>query len=198
VPKRLRIIDIDVECKPGHWIGGDFVSKILTAVAWKWLDDPGSPTSQVEVLTHYEHSPSEMAEAIAEVITEADIVAGHYIRGFDLPLVNGNLLRAGSLPLDPVLAHDTKLDLTKAHGRSLSQKNLAAAIGVEAPKVDVNLTEWEAFNSVEPWAKSRGIERVAGDVIQNIEMRDRLLDIGWLGRPRVWDGTPVRTARYHA
>jgi hypothetical protein len=194
MPKPLHILDIDVECLPGHWIAADYVSKIITAVAWKWIDE-GDP---VTVLTHYDREPADMAGMLAAVIERADVVAGHFIRGFDLPLLNGNLLRAGQGPLSPVLAHDTKLDLTKTHGRSLSQRNLAMQLGVSKPKIDVTLPEWEAFNTRAPGARDKGIERVAGDVLQNIDMRKRLIEMDWLGAPKRWDGSPKGSGRYHA
>lgn len=191
--KRLRVLDIDVECLPGHWIAADYVSKIITAVAWK----PVGSREPVTVLTHYDTEPGEMALQLAGAIEEADVVAGHYIRGFDLPLLNGNLLRAGAPPLQPLMAHDTKLDLVKSHGRSLSQKNLSAQIGVRKPKIDVTLFEWEAFNTRTPGFRDAGINRVRGDVLQNIEMRSRLIEMGWLGPPKRWDGA-IRGSRYQA
>lgn len=192
--RRLRVLDIDVECLPGHWIGGDYVSKVITAVAWKWV---GSKEA-VQVRTHYDFETEELAEQISYQIADADIVAGHYIRGFDLRLINGNLLRAGRPSLEAILAHDTKLDLLTTSGRSLSQKNLAAMIGVHHPKIDVTLTEWEGFNTRTPGFKSKGVERVKGDVLQNIEMRDRLIEMEWLGPPQRWDPYRAKTARYHA
>ena len=177
-----RVLDIDVECLPGHWIAADYVSKIITAVAWKWVGERG----HASVLTHYETPPGSMAETLAAFVEDADLVVGHYIRGFDLPLLNGNLLRAGRPPLEPVLTVDTKLDLVKTHGRSLSQRNLAAMVGVRAPKVDVTLAEWEAFNTRTPGACDKGVERVRGDVVQNIALYKRLAELGWLGGPRVW------------
>ena len=183
---KLKILDFDVECLPGHWIGGDYVSKIVTAVGWKWI----VPRSRVHSLTHYDASPEVLTETLAQRIAEADLVVGHYIRAFDLPLLNGNLMRAGLEPLEPVFAQDTKLDLTKAHGRSLSQRNLAAMVGCRKPKVDVSLYEWEEFNLKVDGFRETGVARVEGDVLQNVEMRERLLELGWLGPPRVWDGRP--------
>jgi len=192
--RRLRLLAFDVECLPGHWIGGDYVSKIITAAAWKWLGEAG-----VQATTHYQEPAEAIATRLAVEIMQADMVFGHYIRGFDLPLVNGNLLRGGSSPLQPVLAQDTKLDLIKTHGRSLSQRNLADMIGVEDPKIDVTLYEWEAFNTRVPGFEEKGIIRVTGDVAQNIAMRARLIELGWLGPPGVWDGQPSGgSGRYHA
>jgi hypothetical protein len=193
--RELRIVDIDCECLPGHWIGGDYVSKVLTAVAWKFIGSEGG----VEVRTHYEATPGEMAAELASVIESSDIVTGHYIRGFDLRLLNGNLLLGGFGPLSPVLAHDTKLDLTKTHGRSLSQQNLGALLGLQHPKVQVTLADWEAFNTKTPGYRDKGVERVAGDVLQNIEMRERLIELGWLGAPKLWTGiSSGGSGFYHA
>jgi hypothetical protein len=120
------------------------------------------------------------------------------IRGFDLRLINGQLLRGGKPHLESVLALDTKSDLYATHGRSLSQKNLASEIGVAAPKIDVTLYDWEAFNTRVPGFKEKGIERVRGDVIQNCEMREKLIEMGWLGPPRLWRPKPSGSSRYTA
>jgi hypothetical protein len=100
--------------------------------------------------------------------------------------------------MGPVLALDTKSDLYATHGRSLSQKNLAAEIGVAAPKVDVTLYDWEAFNTRVPGFKEKGIERVVGDVIQNVEMRKKLVEMQWLSAPRLWRPKPTGSSRYAA
>jgi len=194
VIRKLKVLDLDTEVLPGHWIGGDFVSKVMTAVAWKWFDS----REAVQCMTHYSYTPEQMAEAIRDQIREADVVVGHYIRGFDLRIINGALMRGEHEPLDQVLAHDTKLDLLTTHGRSLSQKNLAAMLGIRQPKVDVNLTEWEGFNTRAPGFEAKGIERVKGDVTQNIALRKRLVELGWIGPPQLWDPARAKSARYHA
>lgn len=166
------------------------MSKILTAVAWSWGEE-------VWVKTHYTHTPGAMAEMLAFAISRADMVTGHYIRGFDLGLLNGNLMRDGLPPLGPIWTQDTKLDLIKTSGRSLSQKNLSAMLCIEAPKIDVSLEDWERFNTREPGAEGVGIERVRGDVIQHMQMRKRLLELGWLGSPRTWTPEGKKTGSYH-
>lgn len=181
--KQIGTVDslyFDMECMPGHWIGGDYVSKIVTAVAW------GRSKGPITVMTHYHYEPAEMAGELAYAITEADMVIGHYIRGFDLPLLNGELLRNGMPPLGPVLSLDTKQDLLPAHGRSKSQENLAAQLGIKEQKLKVTLREWEDFNTRQPGCEAKGIKRVKDDVIQNRALRRELAKIGWLGTPKVW------------
>lgn len=181
VSSPLRILDFDVETLPGHWIGGDYVSKIITCVAWSWVG-----TDEVECFTHYTHTPSMLADVLSFPLREADFVTGHYIRGYDLPLINGMLLRQGAPSLPRILSVDTKLDLRKNMGRSQSQENLSAMLGIESPKVTRNLHEWEGFNLREPGFEEAGIERCVGDVIQHKELYAKLVELGWLGSPRAW------------
>jgi hypothetical protein len=187
--RKLRIVDFDCECLPGHWIGGDYVSKVITAVAWSWMDE-----DSVQFMTHYDWTATEMAITMREVLTEADVVTGHYIRGFDLPLVNGALLNAGKEGLSKLTTIDTKLDLRKNMGRSQSQENLGAMLGLTLPKVDMRLAEWEAFNLRRNGGKDAGVARVCGDVRQHKELYATLRDIGWLGTPKTWSPEPKGSA----
>lgn len=193
-----RVLYIDTECRPGHWIGGDYVSKVITAAAWAWGDRYSVTNDEVFFLTHYDNSPEEVALAVTHEIRKAGIVAGHYVRGFDLRIINGALLRGGLRGLGNTLASDTKLDLKTTSGRSLSQKNLAGMLGCRAEKIDVALHEWEGFNSRQPGFELKIIQRVTDDVRQNIELRQRVLEIGWLGEPRVWRPAAPKSGQYHA
>lgn len=127
---------------------------------------------------------------------EADIVTGHYIRGFDLPLLNSGLIRAGLPILEDKLIQDTKLDLVKRSGISASQENLGALFELEHPKVPSNEPLWisavEGFPDGVEWMKSR----VGGDVLQHIEMREVMLQRGILGPPRRWTGRSAGTGMY--
>lgn len=179
--RKLRIIDFDMECQPGHWIGGDYVSKVVTAIAWRYRDEKA-----YHVRTHYDTEPGVMAETLASKLLQADIITGHYIRGFDLPLLNGALLDAGLSPLPRLTTVDTKLDLNRAHGRSLSQKNLSGMLGVAAPKVDLTLSEWEGFNLRREGFRRKGEQRVVGDIKQHCELYDRLVELDWISSPKTW------------
>jgi hypothetical protein len=123
--KNNRIVTLDWECLPGHWIGADYTSRIVTALAWSWSDSP----DRIDVMTHYDHTRTAMAEAFRMLCSGPGvIVTGHWITGFDLPVGNGARLRENLPPLEgSVLAWDTKSHLAKTSGRSLSQQNLAAS-----------------------------------------------------------------------
>ena len=190
VSRPMRVLDFDCEARPLHWISGDYVSKELTAIAWAWVDKP-------EVVTCYllgESEPVEMLQAFAAVYAQADMVTGHFIRGYDLPLVNGAMTEYQLPILGDKLTHDTKLDLVKRSGLSGSQENLGAMLCLAHPKVKMNQSRWRDANRLTPSGFKAVRERVIGDVQQHIEMRQRLLELGYLGSPKVWRSNAIEAA----
>jgi DNA polymerase elongation subunit (family B) len=130
----------------------------------------------------------EMLEAFREVYEDADVVTGHYIRGFDLPLLQGSMMRLGLPLLGPKLAQDTKNDLVAAQGISKSQENLGAMYELEHPKVGMNTSLWAKGNMLLPEGIEATVKRVMGDVDQHIELRREMLYHGHLGAPRLYTG----------
>jgi len=114
------------------------------------------------------------------------MVTGHYIRGYDLPTLNAAYLEAGFSPLSDKLSQDTKLDLARKQGLGGSQRDLAAMLGVRAPKYAMHQTQWRSANRLEPEGIAETKRRATSDVRQHIAMRAALLAIGALGPPRVW------------
>jgi hypothetical protein len=133
-----------------------------------------------------------------EAYRAADMVTGHYIRGFDLPLVNAMLLEARLPLLEPKLSHDTKLDLLKISGLSKSQENLGALLGLEHPKVSMDQAKWREANRLTKKGIALTKKRVVGDVEQHGELRNEALSLGLLGPPKLWIPSSAGTAKYHA
>lgn len=194
VLRELRILDFDIECRPLSWYGGDFVTKEPTAIAVSWvgadrvrsycLDQDGSLEAMLSFFRrHYE---------------EADMVTGHFIRGFDLPVLNGAFMELGLEPLGNKLTHDTKLDMIKRSGMSNSQENLGAELGIDAPKVGMTQAQWRSGNRLERKGVADVRDRVVGDVVQHKVMREEMIRRGWLGPPKVWSSKPTASTRYHA
>lgn len=195
-----RILDFDVECRPLSWYGGDWVSKEITAIAWGWVS-PRNPAkvrgNRVECRLLDEPSTlRDMVEEFHAVFRQADIVTGHFIRGFDLPLLNGAALELGLPPLPSTLAQDTKTDLVRFSGLSKSQESLGAMLGLRHPKVGMSQADWRAANRLTPEGINRTRRRVVGDVRQHVEMRAALLDRGMLGPPRPWSPGGTAPERY--
>lgn len=127
-----------------------------------------------------------MLRAFRKDYDRADMVVGHYIRNYDLPLVNAMLVELGDPSLSMKLTSDTKNDLPRMKGISKSQENLAEMFGLPEPKVHMNVPRWRTANRLEKTGIDKGIERAVYDVLQNIALRQTLIDRGLLGPPRVW------------
>jgi hypothetical protein len=183
--KAQRVLVFDLEARPIAWYGGDWVTKQITIAASAWTDDPEG-TMEVYYLTKDSRSFPRMLKRIHARIDEADVVSGHYIRGFDLPLLNGNLFLSDLPLLGPVLTQDTKGELPKMGGMSKSMENLGGTVKLDQPKVGMNTGRWWEANTLEPEGMEYARGRAMGDVLENIELRAELLRRGALGPPKLW------------
>lgn len=158
------------------------MSKEITAIGAQWIPSANSPMvwllGQVDART--------MLEEFRKWYDRADMVVGHNLRAYDLRTLNAMMVDNGLPRLGPKLVQDTYWDLMKISGISKSQKNLAETLGVKSPKVDMSDPKWRDANRLRSDGIHHACERVAGDVIQNIELRERLLELGYLGPPKMW------------
>ena len=188
--RKLRILDFDSECRPLAWYGGDFVTKQPTAIAWKFIGTKSAP--EVAVIGESFDARNVLAEeeamlkAFVEAYNEADVVTGHFIRSFDLPLLNGALVRLGMPQPEDKLTQCTKSDMAKAQGISKSQENLGAMFELSHPKVPMNTGLWARANMLLPDGIELTRKRVVGDVNQHIEMRASMLSRNLLRSPVPW------------
>lgn len=187
--KSAKTLDFDIEARPLSWLGGDFVTREITAIAARFLDAKKSAT---HVWLLGVDDPVDMLEGFRELYDEADIVTGHYIRGYDLPNLMGALTEHGLFPLTEKWTVDTKGDLVKNQGVSKSQESLAAMLGIKAPKVQMNQAKWRAANRLTPEGIALTRERVVGDINQHIEMLAELRRRNLVGPGRLW--TPGASA----
>ena len=188
-----RTLDFDIEARPLSWYGGDWVTREVTAIAARFIDEPESKT---RVWLLGPHTQEEMLLGFVELYDVADIVTGHYIRGFDLPNVNAALFEHGLPGLSDKYSVDTKLDLVKFQGLSKSQENLGAMLGLEHPKVSMDQAKWRAANRLEADGIALTKKRVIGDVNQHIEMLAELRSRGMLGSGKVWSARANGGTKY--
>jgi len=191
-----EILVFDCEARPTAWISGDFVGKSMTAVSWSWV---GSDLVHSRVLTREMYDTAGLLPDFLAALECADVVVGHYIRGFDLPLICGDLERLGWAPLNPTLTIDTKSDRLTTLGLSESLGNLAARYEVDHEKLPMTEPMWEEHNL---WQTPRSVEwvreRVEGDVIANKDLYIELLIEERLRSPKVWDPAGAKMPRYRA
>lgn len=184
-----RILDFDIENRPLSYLGSDYTTAEVTAIACGFVGDSrvycwllGDPSNNLPM-----HDQGRwILECFTHWYDQADIVTGHYIRRHDLPIISGALAEAGLPPLSPKLTIDTKLDLARLSGVSKSQESLAGMLGVEAPKVHMTQADWRAANRLTLGGLARTRERVVGDVRQHQVLFAELRDRGLLGPAKRW------------
>lgn len=181
--KRLRILDFDIENRPLAYLGADFTTAEITAIAAGWAAD-GAQSIQAWLLG--EVDPVEMLERFRALYDEADLVTGHYILMHDLPVINGAMLEYGLPPLAEKLVSDTKVHLVNRRHMSASQENLSAMLGVPAVKIHMSNAAWREANRLTPAGLTLTHTRVVGDVVQHLALRRALIERGYLGAPTVW------------
>lgn len=179
--KPLRILDFDIENRPLAYLGMDFTSAEITAIAASWTD-----SKDVTVWALGDVGLEEILTGFVELYNEADVVTGHYIRNHDLPIINGALMELGLPGLEAKLTSCTKNDLENSKGVSKSQENLGEMLGIKAPKIQMNQPKWRAANRLTPEGIELTKKRVVGDVIQHKQLRKLLVEQGRLATPRVW------------
>lgn len=180
----LRVLDFDIETRRiGFHNGGRFRPDGCEpiAIACSWVGQ-----SRVYCWTIKTHGLKELLEKFLPFYEEAGMVTGHYVRKFDLPILNGSMMEQGLPLLSPRRVQDTKCDLADVAGLSLSQENLGALHRLEASKFHMNDHAWREVARLAPGAMDLARRRVVGDVIQHKQLRQSLLDAGALNPARVW------------
>ena len=188
----MRVLDFDIENRPLSYLGSDFTTAEVTAIAWAWADRP----EDVTVYLLGEHELSYILKSFVDAYNQADVVTGHYIKGHDLPMLNGALMECRMAPLADKMVCDTKIDMMRSKGLSLSQESLGAMFRLDHAKVQMNQSKWRAANRLTPEGLKEVRERVTGDVRQHIALRKELLALGYLCAPSVWRSGVAKIEAY--
>lgn len=180
----LKVLDFDIETRRiGFHSAGRFApdgcEPVIIAAAWD-----NEPVQVWSLRPRWsERDARRMIAAFRELYDEADMVTGHYIRKFDLPILNGAMLEWGMKPLGRKLVLDTKTDLLDVAGLSQSQENLSAMKRLEESKFHMHDDRWRDVARLKPEGLALAHERVVSDVLQHQALRVRLAE--WVS-PQVW------------
>jgi len=188
----LRVLDFDIENRPLSYLGSDFTTAEVTAIAWAWTDQPHAVT----VYLLGETELPEILRRFRAVFDASDMVTGHFITAHDLPMINGALMEYLMPALGDKLVQDTKTQLIKRKGISCSQESLGAMLRLDHAKVQMNQVRWRAANRLTPEGLAMVRERVTGDVQQHMAMRRELLQLGYLTPPKLWRSGTARAEAY--
>lgn len=186
------MLDWDIENRPLSYMGMDFTSAEVTAIAWSWVGEDEVSSLLLRRDGKYALSggralsPAAAFEFFVSVLYSADIVTGHYILRHDLPIINAACMENGVAPLRPLMVQDTKVHLIRRKDLSASQESLAAMLRLPEPKKSMTQQEWRDANRLTPRGLTLAHKRVSDDVRQHKSLRAELIRRGLLKTPTLW------------
>lgn len=149
----------------------------VTAIAWSWIDEEHvSYATRLDGIDY-------MFEAFLEAYRAADMVTGHNLLRFDLPVLMADLLRNGYSKLSPVLVQDT-IRIVRTKGFKKGQDNLSTLLENPVQKMPLNWQEWQNAYEESDWRTV--IDRVTSDVRGHKILRERMIERGWLKPAVMW------------
>lgn len=204
--RALKVLDWDIENRPlTYWVP-DMPTAQITSIASMWVGDHDSLRIDYMLEPHStEDDERAMLGRFVERYNEADMLTGHYIRRHDLPITNAMLYELGLPLLQPKLTCDTKLDMFKKADLPATQEFLldtlkpTCELGIPLEKFHMSQTSWREANRLTP----RGIDltkrRVLSDVHAHSHLRARMLELGYLKAPSMWNpgGTSITPEGRH-
>jgi DNA polymerase elongation subunit (family B) len=185
VLKKLRILDFDIETIAAGFADPDWVPQKITCVAWSWIgeDKVESEIATVLGLFGKPERRAKMLKPLLAAINEADMLTGHNIIRFDLPVLNAECLRLGLSSLPARMVQDT-MRFVKTKGFKKGQDNVGRLLRVPAEKMALDWQAWQAAYDESDWQTVR--DRCASDIIQHKLIRQEMLDRGWMKSPIMW------------
>lgn len=186
-PERpLWVLDFDCETIAAGFADPDWVPQKVTCIAWSWI---GSDEVRVKTCGGsrglYE-DPNLRRGLLADFLVDyhrADMVTGHNLLRFDLPVLNADIMRLGLPPLGPKLVQDT-MRIPRSKGFKKGQDNLAGLVETYERKLALGWQQWEDAYRAPGWPVV--MDRARSDVIMHKELRAAMLERGWLKAPRTW------------
>ena len=183
--KTLKILDFDVETIAAGFADPNWVPQKITCVAWSWI---GSDRVESRICGPYgvfgkPHLRADMLQELLFRIEQADMLTGHNIERFDLPIINAECMRLGLEPVKEVRVQDT-MRLIRSKGFKKGLDNLAELHQVPGQKLALSWQGWQDAYDHSEWKTVR--ERCESDVLLHKVTRERLLAAQVLREPRLW------------
>ena len=184
-PREAKILDFDLETIAAGFADPDWVPQKITAAAWSWVDEDNVKVriSTPEGLFGKPELRAEMLRPLLEAIEEADILTGHNLLRYDLPILNAECMRLRLPPLKPQVVQDT-MRIQRTKGFKKGQDNISVLLKIPEKKLALSWQEWQDAYDEPDWGTVK--ERVVSDIIQHKLVREEMISLGWLKHPVLW------------
>lgn len=181
-----RILDFDIETVAAGFADPQWVPQKVTCIAWSWVG-----SDKVEAITCggsaglYEKPElrRRMLGKFLAVLDRADVVTGHNLIRFDLPVLNADCIRLGLAPLGEVRVEDT-MRIVRTKGLKKGLDNLSGMLKTLAKKEAKDWQEWEDAYAVPGWPEV--ISRARSDVALHKEVRAAMIERGIVKPAVLW------------
>ena len=172
----------DVEARPGPWLAADITAKHMLSLAGCYA---GKPKTMAYLAPGFD---ADDLEEFVTPIREGALVVTHNGFRYDLPFLNGTLIRLGLRPLGSVLVHDTYHHLPK-RGRAFSGSlgNMARRFDVGVSKGSMSEYDWDLAYQGDPTALEKLRVYNVGDVKTTLALRKKLMELNLLRPPSRWN-----------
>lgn len=189
VVKRVeqRILDFDVETVAAGFADPEWVPQKITCVAWSWVGEDEVKSKICGPLGIF-GDPSRRAKMLKPLLAEiakADVITGHNIARFDLPIINAECMRLGLEPIRRVKIQDT-MRLVRAKGFKKGLDNISRLYKVPGEKLSLDWQAWQDAYDEKGWDTIR--RRCESDVLLHKQTRLELESRGLLKRVSTWSG----------
>ena len=105
---RRRTLDFDLETVAAGFADPDWVPQTITCWAYCWVGDNNVQVDALPVADREDFDARRrFLLPLLAAIEQADVVTGHNIVRFDLPVLMADIMRVGLPALEPMLVQDT-------------------------------------------------------------------------------------------
>ena len=178
VRSEMRVFAFDVEARPGPWAGGDFTFRHMLSIAGVYEDDPEHP-----IYVGPGFRDRHLEKFVKNL--KGTLVVTHNGPKYDLPFLNGTLIRYGLPSLGRVLISDTYAHLPRRGSAfSASLGNMAQRFEVEHQKGSMSEVDWDLAYNSDPLALEKLRDYNIGDCHTTLALRTKLRALSLLAAPR--------------
>lgn len=181
-----RILDFDIEALAAGYADPAWVPDKITCCAWSFVgsDQVDATISDKEGFFSRKRR-GKMLEPLIEAMNSADILTGHNIIRYDLPVIQAECMRIGLPPIGPYRVQDT-IRMRKTKGFKKGQDNLGRLLHSLQQKEAMDWEAWDQEYERDGWPAI--ISRCKTDVIQHKQIREEMIERGWLRGISRWAG----------